>query len=60
VPETDREYKQRGRPWKKKEVLGIDKVVKQLLSDFEVTDGEKEDLFYNSDEVRKEREGTAH
>jgi hypothetical protein len=34
--------------------------VKQLLSDFEFTDGEEEDLFYNSDEVQKEREGTAH
>jgi hypothetical protein len=31
-----------------------------LLSDFEYTDGEDEDLFYNSNEGRKEREGTAH
>jgi hypothetical protein len=30
-----------------------------LLSDFEVTDGEEEDLFYDSDEVRKGRVGTA-
>jgi hypothetical protein len=31
-----------------------------LLSDFEFTDGEDEDLFYDSDEGRKEREGIAH
>jgi hypothetical protein len=34
--------------------------VKQVLSEFEFTDGEDEDLFYDSDEVRKEREGTSH
>jgi hypothetical protein len=30
------------------------------LSDFEVTDGEDEDLFYDFDEVRKEKDGTAN
>jgi hypothetical protein len=60
VPETGREHKRCGRPRKNKDVLGIDEVVKQLLSDFEFTDGKKEDLFYDSDEVQKEREGTAH
>jgi hypothetical protein len=60
VPETGRGHKRRGRPRKNKDVPGIDEVVKQLLSDFEFTDGEDEDLFYDSDEVRKEREGTSH
>ena len=30
------------------------------MKDFEFIDGEDDDLFYDSDEVRKEREGTAH
>ena len=60
MPETGRGQKRRGRPQKNANVLGIDKVVKQLLSDFEFTDGEDEDLFYDSDEVRKERERTTH
>ena len=60
VPKTSREHKRRGRPRKRKEVSRINKVVKQLLRDFEVTDGQEEDLFYDSDEVRKEREGMAH
>jgi hypothetical protein len=34
--------------------------VKQLLGDFEVTNGKEEDLFYDSDKVQKEREGMAH
>ena len=60
VPETGRGHKRRGRPWKNKDFIGIDEVVKQLLSEFEFTDGEDEDIFYDSDEVRKEREGTYH
>jgi hypothetical protein len=31
--------------------LGIDEVVKQLFSEFEVTNGEEEDLFHDFDEV---------
>jgi hypothetical protein len=38
----------------------VDEVVKQLLSEFEFTDGEDKDLFYDFDEVRKEREETSH
>jgi hypothetical protein len=53
MPETGRGHKGRGRPRKNKDVIGIDEVVKQLLSEFEFTDGEDEDLFYDSDEVRK-------
>jgi hypothetical protein len=60
VPETGRGHKRRGRPRKNKDVIGIDEVVKQVLSDFEFTDGEDEDLYYDSDEVRKERDGTSH
>jgi hypothetical protein len=57
VPKTGRGHKRHGRPRKNKDVMGIDEVVKQLLSDFEYIDGEDEDLFYNSDEVqRKGRE----
>jgi hypothetical protein len=55
VPETVKGHKRRGRPRKNKDVIGIDEVVKQVLSDFEFTDGEDEDLYYDSDEVQKER-----
>ena len=37
----------------------IDEVVNELLSDFEVTDGKDEDIFCDSNEVRKEKNGTA-
>ena len=60
MPKSGREHKRRRRTWKNKDVPRIDEVVKQLLSNFEFTDGEEEDLFYDSDEVRNEREGTAH
>ena len=29
---------------------------KELLSDFEIIDGEDEDLFYDADEVNKEKD----
>jgi hypothetical protein len=38
----------------------IDEVIKELLSDFEITDGEDEDLFYNFDEANKEKDGTSN
>ena len=60
VPEIGRGHKRRGRPQKNKNFIRIDEVVKQLLSEFEFIDGEDEDLFYDSDEVRKEREGTSY
>ena len=60
MPEIGGGQKKHGRPWKNKEIIGIDEVVKQLLTNFENTNGEDEDLFYDSDEVRKEREGMAH
>ena len=60
VPDNSKGHKRRGRPQKNKDVPRIDEIVKQLLSEFEFPDGEDEDLFYDSDKVRKEREGTAH
>jgi hypothetical protein len=51
VPETGRGHKRHGRPRKNKDFIGIYEVVKQLLSEFEFTDGEDEDLFYDFDEV---------
>jgi hypothetical protein len=60
VPETGRGHKRLGRPRKNKDVIGINEVVKQVLSEFEFTDGEDKDLYYDSDEVRKEREGMSH
>jgi hypothetical protein len=51
VPETGRGHKRHCRPWKNKDFIGIDEVVKQLLSEFEFTDGEDKDLFYDFDEV---------
>jgi hypothetical protein len=38
VPENGRGHKRRGTPRKNKYVIGIDEVVKQVLSDFEFTD----------------------
>ena len=38
----------------------IDEVIKELLSDFELTDDKDEDLFYNVDEVNKENDGMAN
>jgi hypothetical protein len=60
VPKTGKGHKKHGRPRKNKDVMGINEVVKHLLSDFEYTNGKDEDLFYDSDEMRKEREETAH
>jgi hypothetical protein len=60
MPETSRKHTRHDRPRKTKVVQPIDEVVKELLSDFEITDGGDKDLFYNFDEVRKEKDGTAN
>ena len=41
-------------------VQAIDEVVMELLSNFEVTNGEDEYLFYDSNEIWKENDGTAN
>jgi hypothetical protein len=38
----------------------IDKVIKELLSNFEITDGNDEDLIYDVDEVNKENDGISN
>jgi hypothetical protein len=43
--ETGRKHTRHGRPWKTKVVQPIDEVVKELLNDFEITDGRDENLF---------------
>jgi hypothetical protein len=38
----------------------IDEVIKELLSDFEITDDNDEDLIYDADEVNKENDGISN
>jgi hypothetical protein len=45
MSETGRKHTRHGRPWKTKVVQPIDEVVKELLNDFEITDGRDENLF---------------
>jgi hypothetical protein len=60
VLEIDKKHKRRGRPRLTKVCQLINEVFNELLSDFEVTDGEDENIFYDSYEVRKENDGTAN
>jgi hypothetical protein len=55
-----KKHKRRGRPRLTKVCQLINEVFNELLSDFEVTDGEDENIFYDSYEVRKENDGTAN
>jgi hypothetical protein len=50
----------RDRPWKREVFQDIDQVIKELLSDLELFEYEGEDLWYDDDEVTKEKDGTAH
>jgi hypothetical protein len=47
-----------GWPQKKKVVEDINEVINELLTYFEITDGEDENLFYDANEVNKEKDGT--
>ena len=60
MPKTDKENTRRGRPRKTKVAEDIDEAIKELLSDFEISEGGDEDLFYNVDEVNKENDGMAN
>jgi hypothetical protein len=55
VPEIDREHKRHGRPRKTKVCEPIDEVVKELLSDFEETDGDDEDLLMKYKKKKMEK-----
>ncbi|XP_059454997.1 uncharacterized protein LOC132185210 [Corylus avellana] len=60
MPETAKNNKRHGRPRKTKVIQDIDEVIKELLSDCEVTNGEDEELYYDADEVNKEKDGTSN
>jgi hypothetical protein len=60
IPTSSKQKVKRGRPRKTTVNVDIDKVIKELLSDIERSDSEPEDLFYDADEVRKEKDGKAH
>ena len=60
MPKTGNKNTRRGRPRKTKVAEDIDEVIKELLSNFEIIDGEDEDLLYNADEVNKEKARTTN
>jgi hypothetical protein len=60
IPASSKQKVKRGRPRKTTVNIDIDKVIKELLSDIERSDSEPEDLFYDADEVRKEKDGKTH
>jgi uncharacterized protein (UPF0335 family) len=49
-----------GRPRKTTVDVDLDQLVKELLSDIERFESEEDDLFYDDDEVTREKDGTAH
>jgi hypothetical protein len=59
-PKLVKKNTRHSRSRKTKVAEDIDEVIKELLSDFEITDGEDEDLFYNFDEANKEKDGTSN
>jgi hypothetical protein len=60
IPASSKQKVKRGRPRKATMNIDIEKVIKELLSDIERSNSEPEDLFYDADEVRKEKDGKAH
>jgi hypothetical protein len=60
IPASSKQKVKRSRPRKTTMNVDIDQVVKELLSDIERSDSEPEDLFYDADEVSKEKDGKAH
>jgi hypothetical protein len=60
MPTSKMHRRARGRPHKREVVEDIDQVIKKLLSDLELFESKREDLWYNDDEVTKEKDGTAH
>jgi hypothetical protein len=60
IPASSKQKVKRGRPRKTTVNVDIDTVIKELLSDIERSDSEPEDLFYDADEVNKEKDGKAH
>jgi hypothetical protein len=60
IPTSSKQKVKRGRPRKITVNVDIDQVVKELLSDIERSDSEPEDLFYDADEVNKEKDGNAN
>jgi hypothetical protein len=60
MPTSGGQRRAHGRPRKREVVEDIDQVIKELLSDLELFEYEGEDLWYDDDEVTKEKDGTAH
>jgi hypothetical protein len=60
MPTSGGQRRAHGRPHKREVVEDIDQVIKELLSDLELSESEGEDLWYDDDEVTKEKDGTTH
>ena len=57
---SKRQRRARSRPRKRKVVQDINQVVKALLNDLELSNSEGEDLWYDDNEVTKEKDGMTH
>ena len=60
IPASSKQKVKCGRPRKTTMNIDIEKVIKELLSNIERSNSEPEDLFYDVDEVIKEKDGKAH
>jgi hypothetical protein len=60
MPKTSKKNTRRDRPRKIKVAEDVDEVIKELLNNFEIIDGEDEDLFYDVDGVNKEKDEMAN
>ena len=60
IPTSGKQKGKRGRPRKTIVDDDIDQVIKNLLSDMKLFEFEDEDLFYDTDEVIKEKDGTVN
>ena len=60
MPTSKGQQRAHGRPQKRDVVQDIDQVIKELLSDLELSESKGEDLWYDNDEVKKEKDGTTH
>jgi hypothetical protein len=60
IPTSGKQKGKHGRPRKTTVDVDLDQLVKELLSDIERLESEEDDLFYDDDEVTREKDGTAH
>jgi hypothetical protein len=60
IPTSGKQKGKCGRPRKTTMDVDLDQLVKDLLSDIERSESEEDDLFYDKDEVIREKDGTTH